>query len=122
MTAGAVGSPLVLIRRGGGQSLEASHLAQRGYPLPRCERHIPAGAVALAEAALDAAVHQLVGGGRLLQMLQVQLRILQAWPVSVSWGSTCGGMAEAVVAASSACTGPVYANSKSSRQCMQPYD
>lgn len=77
-TPGATGAvPLLLLSGGLSNGLEARHLAQHCDALAGRQGDVTAGAVGLAEAALDAAVHDGVGGGALLQVLQVKLWVLQ---------------------------------------------
>ena len=69
--------PLLLIGSGVLSGLEPGDLAVGGDALARRQRDVARGAVALAEAALDAAVHDAAGRRAGLQMLQVHLWVLQ---------------------------------------------
>ena len=73
-------APLLLVGGGLGSGLQAGDLAVGGDALARRERDVAAGAVALAEAALDAAVHDRARGRARLQVLQVRVRVLIRQP------------------------------------------
>mmetsp|Transcript_14411 Transcript_14411/g.39045 ORF Transcript_14411/g.39045 Transcript_14411/m.39045 type:complete len:426 (+) Transcript_14411:1091-2368(+) len=67
--------PLLLHRGGVGERVQAVHLAEHSDALARSEGEILRRAVALAEAALDAPVHDGGGSRRCLQVLHVQVGV-----------------------------------------------
>ena len=74
--------PLLLLSSQVPLLLQAGNLPVRGDALAGGECDVPGGAVAFAEAALNAAVHQAGGGGAGLQVLQVYRGVLvkdNAW-------------------------------------------
>ncbi len=86
----APSAPLILGAVAAVQTLQTAHLAERGDPLARRQRDVPAGAVALAEAALDARVDQRRRHRRWLQVLQVHMRVLRAHNIAVSASQHAG--------------------------------
>ena len=67
--------PLLLSLRAAGDGLQAGDLAVDGDALPRGEAQVAAGAVALAEAALHAHVHDGIRHGLGLEELLVRIRV-----------------------------------------------